>query len=95
MVDGLDFFDNDITKQEKIIKKSHKNINILQTDINKGEISIHDSLTYHSSGPNRSQKPRVGLVVHFCTEKSERKKNFDEYLDQLSDYSKCPIIYNA
>lgn len=94
-VAGLDFFDNDITKQEKIIKKSHKNINILYSNIKKGEISIHDSLTYHSSGPNQSKKPRVGLVVHFCTDKSKRVKNSDEYLDQLGDYSKCPIIYNA
>ena len=28
-------------------------------DIKKGEISIHDSLTYHSSGPNQSKERRV------------------------------------
>ena len=88
---------NQITIKDlsKVYDNGFEALKKINLDIKKGEISIHDSLTYHSSGPNQSKKPRVGLVVHFCTDKSKRVKNSDEYLDQLGDYSKCPIIYNA
>ena len=36
------------------------------------------------------------MVVHFCTEKSEKimiKGKNSEYLKQLEDESICPIIY--
>lgn len=97
-LDNLDFFDKKIMDQIKIIKKYHKNIKIIYSLINKGQISIHDALTYHSSGPNESNNPRIGLVVHFRNEKSKRKKISKEYLiylNQLKDYSRCPIIYEV
>ena len=98
VMDKLDFFDKRIIDQEKIIKKYHRNIKIIYSTLNKGQFSVHDAMTYHSSGPNKSTKPRIGLVVHFRTENSKRKKTSKEYLrylKQLKDYSRCPIIYNA
>ena len=98
LLEKLDFFDKKITDQEKIIKKYHNNIKIIYSTISKGQVSVHDSLTYHSSGPNKSRYPRIGLVVHFRTEKSRRKKTSKEYLKylkQLKDYMRCPIIYDA
>lgn len=94
-IQGLDFFDKDIIKQEMKFKN---NINIVNSNLNKGEISIHTSTTYHSSGPNKSNQDRVGMVVHFCTEKSEKimiKGKNSEYLKQLEDESICPIIYSG
>ena len=78
--------------------KFKNNINIVNSNLKKGEISIHTSTTYHSSGPNKSNQDRVGMVVHFCTEKSEKimiKGKNSEYLKQLEDESICPIIYSG
>ncbi len=97
-LDDLDFFDKKILDQEKIIKKFHKNIKIIKSTISKGQVSVHDALTYHCSGPNKSRYPRVGLVVHFRTEKSKIKKTYKKYLiylKQLKDYTRCPTIYDA
>jgi hypothetical protein len=63
-----------------------------------GEVSIHSSLTYHSSEANLEKIPRVGMVVHFCTDKAKRIQVGGEnstYLDQLMDPTITPIIYGA
>ena len=95
---GLDFFDKEVKKQELIISKTHKKFNVFDAILKKGQVSIHDALTYHSSGPNESKRPRVGMVVHFRNQNSRMKKpsaNEVEYLKQLKDYQRCPIIYEA
>ena len=70
---------------------------IINGILNIGEVSIHTSLTYHSSINNKEKRPRVGMVVHFCTEKAKRielngKEN--KYLDQINDPTIAPIIYD-
>ena len=95
---GLDFFDKEVKKQELIISKTHKKFNVSDAILKKGQVSIHDALTYHSSGPNESKRPRVGMVVHFRNQNSRLKKpsaDEVEYLKQLKDYQRCPIIYEA
>ena len=95
---GLDFFDKEVKKQELIISKIHKKFNVSDAILKKGQVSIHDALTYHSSGPNESKRPRVGMVVHFRNQNSRLKKpsaDEVEYLKQLKDYQRCPIIYEA
>jgi len=96
-IQGLDFFDKDIINQEKKLNNVKKNLNIINSNLMKGEISIHTSTTYHSSGPNVSNKDRVGMVVHFCTDRAERVITKDEnsqYLNQMEDELLCPIIYS-
>ena len=93
----LDFFDKDIINQEKKLNNVKKNLNIINSNLMKGEISIHTSTTYHSSGPNVSNKDRVGMVVHFCTDRAERviiKGENSQYLNQLEDELRCPILYS-
>ena len=95
---GLDFFDKEVKKQELIISNTHKKFNVSDAILKKGQVSIHDALTYHSSGPNESKRPRVGMVVHFRNQNSRLKKpsaDEVEYLKQLKDYQRCPIIYEA
>jgi ectoine hydroxylase-related dioxygenase (phytanoyl-CoA dioxygenase family) len=96
-IQGLDFFNKDIINQEKTINNVKKNLNIINSNLMKGEISIHTSTTYHSSGPNVSNKDRVGMVVHFCTDRAEKisvKGQNSEYLNQMEDQLICPIIYS-
>ena len=95
---GVDFFNNDIECQDKIIKQKHNNYKIVKADIASGSLAIHGSKTYHSSINNISGSPRVGMVVHFSTEKAKKNNLTDkhsDYLNILNDHSICPIIYDS
>tara|TARA_B100001996_G_scaffold314904_1_gene257649 strand:+ start:876 stop:1652 length:777 start_codon:yes stop_codon:yes gene_type:complete len=94
---GLDFFDKDINFQDKIINKTKKGYKIKSSIINKGQLSVHNSGIYHSSKENTTNKPRVGLVVHFSTDKAKTISvtgSLSNYLKyNLNDKDICPIIY--
>ena len=63
-----------------------------------GQVSIHSSHTYHSSGANLDETPRVGMVVHFCTDRAIRQLvtgSNSAYLDQLKDGSISPFIFGG
>ena len=95
-IQKLDFFDSDVKNQDLEINKEYQNYEIINATLKKGAISIHSSKTYHSSIENNSNLPRVGLVVHFCTEKARKAKiegKYSNYLDNLNDKIICPIIY--
>ena len=95
-VKGMDFFDQDIASQEKILNELKKDQNIVCATLRAGEISIHSSQTYHSSLGNLENIPRIGMVVHFRTDKSKRVKvegSNKHYLDQIEDTEIAPIIY--
>ena len=95
-VTGLDFFDKNITEQDKILQGAHKDYKVISATIRKGQVSVHSSLTYHSSIENTSQTSRVGMVVHFCTDYAERisiNGELTHYLDGIDNQSICPTIY--
>lgn len=95
-VDKLDFFDKNLTTQEKILEREHGKTDFVNSLLKPGQVSIHSSLTYHSSKANLKETPRIGMVVHFCTEQAKRKPVkgiYSSYLDQLNDFSISPIIY--
>ena len=95
---GVDFFNNDIEAQDKIIKQKHSNYKVVKADIASGSIAIHGSKTYHSSINNISGSPRVGMVVHFSTDKAKKNSltgKHSNYLNTLNNHSICPIIYES
>ena len=95
-IQGMDFFNQDVKTQEAKLKKVKKNKEVINAILNMGEVSVHSSQTYHSSLGNKEKKPRVGMVVHFRTDKSkqiELKGKKNDYLDQIKDASIAPIIY--
>tara|TARA_Y100001960_G_C14617657_1_gene799068 strand:+ start:394 stop:1170 length:777 start_codon:yes stop_codon:yes gene_type:complete len=96
-IKGLDFFDKDIILQNKIIHTHTKDFKIKSSIINKGQLSIHNSGIYHSSNENKTDKPRVGMVVHFSTDKAKTISvagGLSNYLENnLNDKDICPIIY--
>ncbi|MFL3013938.1 MAG: phytanoyl-CoA dioxygenase family protein [Candidatus Neomarinimicrobiota bacterium] len=97
-IKGVDFFNNDITSQDKTIQKKHKDYKVVSAEISSGSIAIHGSKTYHSSIKNNSGAPRIGMVVHFATDQAKRINLVGEhsnYLDMLSDQSICPVIYDS
>ncbi|MGB3652190.1 MAG: phytanoyl-CoA dioxygenase family protein [Rivularia sp. (in: cyanobacteria)] len=89
------FFEEDLNHQLQHIRNTHKGEWCEQPVVlPAGGVSIHHSLTYHWSGINTSSKPRVGIAIHFRSEKSKvlKKQGKTRYIDQLS---KCPIIYRS
>ena len=95
-IPGMDFFDKNIASQDRILERTHDGFKVVSTNIEKGQINIHTSRVYHSSGPNISKDPRVGMVVHFCTDMAERipiSGENSDYLDRIENKSICPIIY--
>ncbi len=95
-IPGMDFFNKNIASQDRILERTHDGFKVVSTNIKKGQISIHTSRVYHSSGPNISKDPRVGMVVHFCTDMAERipiSGENSDYLDRIENKSICPIIY--
>ena len=95
-IPGMDFFDKNIASQNRILERTHDGFKVISTNIKKGQINIHTSRVYHSSGPNISKDPRVGMVVHFCTDMAERipiSGENSDYLDRIENKSICPIIY--
>ena len=96
-IKGMDFFDQDVKTQETKLTKNQKNKEIINAILQMGEVSVHSSQTYHSSLGNKEKEPRVGMVVHFRTDKSKRIKvrgRENNYLDQITDPSIAPIIYH-
>ena len=95
-IDGLDFFEKDLKDQNQILTKKKSDFNVVDAILNKGQVSVHKSLTYHSSGSNNDLNPRVGLVVHFCNENSKRvslKGENKNYLNYLRDEFLAPTVY--
>ena len=98
ILSGLDFFNKDLISQEKILKDNYGNIKIVDALLSAGQVSIHSSHTYHSSGANLDETPRVGMVVHFCTDRAIRQRitgSNSAYLDQLNDASISPFIFGG
>ena len=95
-ITGMDFFDKKLSAQDMILETTHYGYKVVSANIEKGQISIHTSRVYHSSGPNISKGPRIGMVVHFCTDSSEKipvKGELTSYLNQTENESICPVIY--
>lgn len=94
----LDFFNKGIHSQDQVLDRAHSNRETVDALLDIGGVSVHSSLTYHSSIANRNQEPRVGMVVHFCTDEAKRimvtGENSD-YLDQIEDQSIAPVIYQV
>ena len=95
-IEGMDFFNQNIKSQEKILDKLKKHKDVVCATLRAGEVSIHSSQTYHSSMGNLEKKPRIGMVVHFRTDESKRIDvggSNKHYLDQIEDNEIAPIIY--
>jgi ectoine hydroxylase-related dioxygenase (phytanoyl-CoA dioxygenase family) len=92
-----DFFnsDRDHTREE-IHVPSGETWNEVPAILAPGALSLHQSLTYHASGPNISQSPRISFALHLRTEKSKPLANCrDHYITNLVDPQVAPVLFNA
>ena len=65
-------YDHQINEKENYIlnqevdKNSFKTEDIVSIDLKSGEISLHNDKLLHGSGPNNSNRIRVGQTIRFC-----------------------------
>ena len=60
-----------------------------------GGVSFHHRYTYHGSGPNVSDSPRISLALHLRTDRSKVKADAtDYYVSHIDDPIICPVIYD-
>jgi ectoine hydroxylase-related dioxygenase (phytanoyl-CoA dioxygenase family) len=62
--DGLDFFDQDLNRQETALAAAGRALVKVPAVLKRGQISFHHCRTVHGSGPNHSGKPRRSLAIH-------------------------------
>jgi ectoine hydroxylase-related dioxygenase (phytanoyl-CoA dioxygenase family) len=43
-------------------------LEIAKVELEPGEVSFHNPLTWHASGPNRTDRPRRGFVPRYCAD---------------------------
>lgn len=59
-----------------------------------GGVSFHHNLTYHGSGPNRTDQPRRSFAIHMRAERSrpvdDARRGLTQFID---DPYYCPVIY--
>jgi ectoine hydroxylase-related dioxygenase (phytanoyl-CoA dioxygenase family) len=63
--DGLDFFDQDLNRQETALAAAAgRPLVTVPAVLKRGQVSLHHCRTVHGSGPNRSAQPRRSLAIH-------------------------------
>lgn len=62
--DGLDFFSNDLEGLESKFNTGGRPVVKVPMNLKKGQVSFHNCLTIHGSGPNHGTSPRRSIAVH-------------------------------
>ena len=62
------FFNTDVEKQKEQIRAQNKTWEEVPLILKSGQVSFHHAFTYHGSGPNRSDHPRLSVVAHLMPE---------------------------
>ncbi len=74
--------------KNNIIKK-YSNLDIITPELNKGDILVHHSLTFHGSSRNLSDRNRRGFTMQFKDKYSEYDtKHLDHYNSRLNEQVK-------
>jgi ectoine hydroxylase-related dioxygenase (phytanoyl-CoA dioxygenase family) len=66
--DGLDFFSRDLEGLEQRFNTGGEPVTRVPANLRKGQVSFHNCLTIHGSGPNRGGAPRRSIAVHLQNE---------------------------
>jgi len=97
-LEGGDFFGSDDESQrEKIRLPEGAEWREVPAVMGPGQVVFHDRHTFHGSGPNRSEKPRLSFAIHLRTEKSKPLFGVSDrtsyYITDLEDRRKAPVLY--
>lgn len=91
------FFDDDLDDQRRRISASVAESWIERVaTLRAGEVTLHSRRTLHASGPNKGQRPRLGLAVHLRTERSHLVVTDEPpfHSPDLADRYACPVLFD-
>jgi hypothetical protein len=71
------FISDDVAALEQRLENAGMEIQMVPIRLRKGQVSFHHCLTFHGSGLNRSDRPRVAIVVHL----QDRPNRYQRRLD--------------
>lgn len=62
--DNLDFFNPELDELEKRFRTGGQAVVKVPLNLKKGQVSFHNCMTVHGSGPNLSDQPRRSIAIH-------------------------------
>jgi Phytanoyl-CoA dioxygenase (PhyH) len=65
-------------RAQSLLERSGKPIRPVPLLLRKGQVSFHNCMTIHGSGPNLSDRARVGLIVHMQDAANRYQRVYDE-----------------
>ncbi|HEX3983954.1 MAG TPA: phytanoyl-CoA dioxygenase family protein [Acidisoma sp.] len=72
---GLDFFSSDLDGLQAKFNTGGKPVVMVPMNLKKGQVSFHNCLTIHGSGPNHGSSPRRSIAVHL----QDESNRYQEY----------------
>jgi hypothetical protein len=67
-----------LEKSQSLLERSGREIRPVSLLLRKGQVSFHNCMTVHGSGPNLSSLARVGLIVHMQDGANRYQRVYDE-----------------
>jgi ectoine hydroxylase-related dioxygenase (phytanoyl-CoA dioxygenase family) len=62
----------------------------------RGGVVLHHKRTMHASPANTSGHPRIGYVLHLCTDRAEPRPGAAEFFQfDLDDPQSCPVLFDG
>ena len=102
------FFIQDLEGQEAELgqKLTGRTLRKMPVELERGQVSFHHCLTFHGSGPNRSDRPRRSLAIHMQPGDNRWSGEADHCNNTLcrpdeagnpdyTDPDYCPVLWSA
>ncbi|WP_432832872.1 phytanoyl-CoA dioxygenase family protein [Dactylosporangium sp. CA-092794] len=75
---GRTFLGTDSAELRRRLARTGMPVTTVPMNLRKGQVSFHNCLTVHGSGPNLSERPRIGLTAHFQDGENRYQRAYDE-----------------
>lgn len=89
------FFAADLSATRELMTCAGERWEEIRAILPAGGVAAHNWKTVHSSGPNSSSRPRVGLAMHFRTNRSTLKPGIEPGALALDDASVSPVLHGS
>ncbi len=74
---GRTFVCEDVDALERRLESLGRPIEKVPVEVRRGQVSFHHCLTFHGSGVNRTDRPRISMTVHMQDEHNRYREAFD------------------
>lgn len=74
---GRTFVTDDVDALEQRLESLGLPIEKVPINVRRGQVSFHHCMTFHGSGTNRSDRPRISMTVHMQDEQNRYREAYD------------------